>query len=276
MKRTGSSMRRSATLAARLPAFAALLEARAAGGHERVLGGDEDGVPQHEAEDEQEPERVAHRAQRADAVRRGAPGCVIVVLVEMSGAPPAGARGLGRWSSSKATAQYRSPLRPSTARRARPTATSRSRCASVSASAKRRAPSSRSAGEQLERDLVGRPRPRVQQGGALVEALRVVRAELARAPGRILHGRPVARAERRGARAARRAPATRGRRRADRARRRGRGRSPARSTASRWSPATSTPSRSRQTWPSAWPGVATTRQPGHLARRAARRARRSG
>ena len=84
MKRTGSSIIRSAVLAARLPLLRALLEAGAARGDERVLGGDEDRVAQHEHEDGDGTPNVAHR----------------VSLTEKVGAPLPGARVLGGSSPS--------------------------------------------------------------------------------------------------------------------------------------------------------------------------------
>ena len=60
MKRTGSSRSRSAVRRRRLPALASSSSRAAAGGHERVLGRDEHRIPQHEQENDDDAEGVAH------------------------------------------------------------------------------------------------------------------------------------------------------------------------------------------------------------------------
>ena len=60
MKRTGSSIKRSAARAPRLPLRGALLQPRPAGGDQGVLGRHEDRAPQHEEEHDQDAEENAH------------------------------------------------------------------------------------------------------------------------------------------------------------------------------------------------------------------------
>ena len=60
MKRTGSSMIRSAILARRLPLCGELRQTRAPGGYERVLGRDEERVPRDEQENGEDLEENGH------------------------------------------------------------------------------------------------------------------------------------------------------------------------------------------------------------------------
>ena len=71
MKRTGSSSSASAVVRPAIAALGQLLEARAPGGDERVLGRDEDGIPQHEQEhDEDRGEDRSRPALRGAGTRR--------------------------------------------------------------------------------------------------------------------------------------------------------------------------------------------------------------
>ena len=65
MNRTGSSIRRSAVRAPRPPRSARSSRRLRRAGHERVLGRDEDRVPEHEQEDDEDSQRSAHSPRGA-------------------------------------------------------------------------------------------------------------------------------------------------------------------------------------------------------------------
>ena len=135
MKPTGLSIRASAACARRLPALRLGLEPRAARRHERVLGRDEDRVPEHEQQDHEDPQCVAHEVRAP--VPAGAQvlgGCSSSKLARSIGnapdvlargwpAPrPRGARG-GRASRRRRSGERRASGRPRRGRRR-----ARSRC----------------------------------------------------------------------------------------------------------------------------------------------------
>ena len=70
MKRTGSSMSRSAVSRAAAAALGALLEPRPPRGDQRVLGRHEDRVPQHEEEHDEDAEERRSRPVRGAGTRR--------------------------------------------------------------------------------------------------------------------------------------------------------------------------------------------------------------
>ena len=175
-----------------------LLETPAARGHERVLGRDEDRVPQHEQEHEDDAEEVAH-------------------------APLSGARVLGGCSSSK----LRLSIGESPVVLVAPRAALADEALQVRQRLGDREPARRRVelgAEERERDLVARARLRPERGRRRVQALAVVLDDLAGARGRVLDRLAVAGQREPQRRAPRCARASRGSRRAGRGASPGRGR----------------------------------------------------